>query len=940
MFDTKIKSYTIKTFLTMKKALLFSLLAAATIAGADAQGRKWDFRNWSAATVNNLKAGDDWSDIEKVSATAPTELSKDNCFWEVKSRGTAEGVTLTANGVAIAELEGLLYTNTTDRSLAIAANYPVADAASGFGPYEGPSYLWFGGSKKNYFVIPNVAPGTEITIGVESHKITDARGVELYIYSGNTKGTKLKDIDGNDVPTPTTYQELSWYVPEEGIADAPNEDGTYNILMYNTNGCHLYFIQVGENEKDPGETKVAYLYDGTYANYCGIDEDPIYNNVIMNYVSTAIDYSQLGEMTTAELNDSLVNFDVVVMSEAVSSGNNYAKALVEIVNKVPMLNLKAFMYKNWKWGAGANPSPKANAVVVKEAYLEHPLFNNIMLESDGTLPIFGITEGDLPEGKENTNLVQGWTATAGSLVAEDEVIATAGDKNAIHSHGTRNTYMLIPISSDNLMIDGESTLAEGAYTLIDNAIGLLADTKSKVTPAASPVITTLAEDQVTTVSISCATSASKIYYTVDGTEPTTASLVYTEPFQVTVDSTVVKAFATAQGYEPSAVTTSAISVKSKLAAPSISVDGALVTITAAEGDIYFNISGSNSVTVSQKYEAPFEAPYSCKISAFASSDKKLASDVVSAPVTVASAIYNKELVHVTFASTEGWPENSKSKKLYSATNALSDQPTDSTQVTVKASDGVTDSTYWEYTYAPLDIEPYVIEAENIGWRLESHGQQLYYITDYNDALCYEGGPKAYGYSSVFAAKFFTKYAISFQNVKHVREEGVANAFLVSKVKYQAPFELTLLMGQAVGSGANQTLNAVEPGQEASGKNLVARFEVAVSVDGENWNVVDILKTTCNKMVDRKSLVYEGADEVFVRVKSLRPENLISSSNQKASISDIVICGVGESDAIENVEADKMQQGANGVIFDLLGRRVNTVKNGKLYIRDGKKFMVK
>lgn len=923
----------------MKKALLFSLLAATAIVGVDAQGRKWDFRNWSAATVNNLKAGSDWSDIEKATATEPTELSKENCFWEVTASGTAEGTTLTANGQTIAELEGLLYTNTTSRSLAIAVNYQVANATdAAFGPYEGPSYLWLGSSKKNYFVIPNVAPGTEITMGVESHKMSDARGVELYVYSGNVKGTKLKDIDGNDIPTPTTYQEFTWYLPEEGLTETPNEDGTYNILIYNTNGCHLYFIQVGDAEIVPDEVNVAYLYDGTYGTYCGIDNDPIYSNVIMNYNSTAIDYSQLGEMTTTELCDSLTKFDVVVMGEAVSSSNNYAKALVEIVNKVPMLNLKAFMYKNWKWGSGYNPAPKTNAVVVNEAYREHPLFNNIMLENDGTLPLFAITGDDV---EEKTNLVQSWTATAGSLVADDEIIATAGGNNAIHMHNSaRNAYLLIPISSDNLLLNGDAVLADDAYTLLINAVELLAASKTKVTPAASPVITTEAEHMVTTVTLTCATAASKIYYTLDGTEPTTASTVYTEPFQVTEDNTVVKAFATAQGYEPSAVITSAISVKAKLAAPSISVDGALVTITAGEGDIYYNVSGSNALKVSQKYEAPFEAPYSCEITAFASSDTKLASDVVTAPVTVAGDIYNKELVHVTFASSEGWPENSKSKKLYSATNAMATEPSDSTLVTVKASDGVTDSTYWEYTYDLLNIEPYVVEAENIGWRLESHGQQLYYITDYNDAFCYEGGPTAYGYSSVFAAEDYTKYSISFQNVKHVREEGVANAFLVSKVKYQAPFELTLLMTQAVGSGANQSLNVFEPGQEDSGKHLVARFEVATSADGENWSVVDTLKTTCNKMVERKTLVYEGTDEVFVRVKSLRPENLVSSSNQKANISDIIICGVGESDAIENIATDKLQQNENGVIFDLLGRRVSVVENGKLYIRDGKKFMVK
>ncbi len=232
----------------MKKNLLFTLLLINTI-GVNAQ--RWDFTSWSAATVANLKAvnssNTEWSDIEKAADTAPTDISKENCFWQVVASG-ADGITLSANGEPIKETEGLIFTNTSTRSLAIAVNYPTTS----LGTYNGPSYLWLGSTNQNYIVIPNVKPGTEITIGLESHKPSDARGIDLFIGRGNS-GTKLLAPDGSTNPYPTTYVEQTWLVPDDAV-DTPNEDGTFDITIRNTKGCHLYFIQVGDDISDGGNT--------------------------------------------------------------------------------------------------------------------------------------------------------------------------------------------------------------------------------------------------------------------------------------------------------------------------------------------------------------------------------------------------------------------------------------------------------------------------------------------------------------------------------------------------------------------------------------------------------------------------------------------------------------------------------------------------------------
>lgn len=223
----------------MKKiSTLVAVLALGAMVQVNAENRYWDFTNWSAETVANLKAGADWSDIEKADGDAPTEMSKENCFWQVNATENvnADGY-LTANGVVISELVGLKYTNTANRSFAIAVNYPDVPN-DGFGPYAGGSYIWLGSSNKDYFIIPAVEPGTKIKMGVESHKKSDARGVRLYVGAGH-EGTEVLSPEGTPVAIPTTYQDIEWMVPAD--LTAPTD-----IQIFNTNGCHIYYIALGD----------------------------------------------------------------------------------------------------------------------------------------------------------------------------------------------------------------------------------------------------------------------------------------------------------------------------------------------------------------------------------------------------------------------------------------------------------------------------------------------------------------------------------------------------------------------------------------------------------------------------------------------------------------------------------------------------------------------
>lgn len=211
----------------------------------------WNFTSWKTSTVSALVADaaasktSGWSDVEKAADAEadkdPTEASKDNCFWCVAEPN--EDGTLSANGEVIEELKGLKWNKayTTARSLAIAVNYPETS----LGTYAGGAYLWLGGGGKSIpcFTIPGVKAGSTITMEVESHKPSDARGVEL--YAGVTEDGKIDAATKiGDSFKPTTKDTYTWKIETAG-----------DVIVYNTSGCHLYSLTVTPG--DPSGISVA-----------------------------------------------------------------------------------------------------------------------------------------------------------------------------------------------------------------------------------------------------------------------------------------------------------------------------------------------------------------------------------------------------------------------------------------------------------------------------------------------------------------------------------------------------------------------------------------------------------------------------------------------------------------------------------------------------------
>ena len=92
----------------------------------------------------------------------------------------------------------------------------------------------------------------------------------------------------------------------------------------------------------------------------------------------------------------------------------------------------------------------------------------------------------------------------------------------------------------NKNMDGTKLLHKGVKNIVKNSDGTISfdflGTSTVKTPEFSPKGGVYVEPQ--TVSITCATEGTTIYYTLDGTDPTTASTVYTEPLTIGTNVTI------------------------------------------------------------------------------------------------------------------------------------------------------------------------------------------------------------------------------------------------------------------------------------------------------------------------------------------------------------------------------------------------------------------
>jgi len=585
----------------------------------------WDFRKgFSSETVSNLLTdaanAKTWTDKNGGSTTT-------NMYFESLSRSAEGPATATVGDetIEIAETSGLIFGATSAAHL----NLVYKESTGG--------YVWFNGKKaQDCVTIPNVPAGEKVTIMYESHKSTENRGFKV-----STDG--FADADGN-----TTFTTMAL----DTAVLINNSGADSDLKLSATNGFHIYYICIGEMPEDEPEAakKVAYLYDG---NATSLDADAAYSIVEGVFPDMLGSTSEITAVNVADgatdiTVDYLKGFDAVVVSSSMSASNAAVATLKSAIAWVPVLNLNADLYSAWGYGSAVAAST-AN-VNVASKYQSNSWFKNS--ETGDSY----VTDGVLAIAAEGT-AINAVSLASDGVFANDIIIATVDDATAIHQHLTRNIYMYLPFTSAAV------NASECAGDVIAKVLVTLVNSKAEDTKATAPQILFDYHDMSNTVTLKEVTTNSTIYYTLDGSEPTESSTVYTEPFEVSTEGVTVKAVAIAEGYLLSDVKEAEVKLYHTTGIPTISTeqgDGTTtITITpAAEGDvIYYNYTGSSLINASSVYTGPITVTNSCTITAFTGPNEEqslLQSDAVSQDVTVnGETVRTKQLDHMDASSVYG-----------------------------------------------------------------------------------------------------------------------------------------------------------------------------------------------------------------------------------------------------------------------------------------------
>jgi hypothetical protein len=265
-----------------------------------------------------------------------------------------------------------------------------------------------------------------------------------------------------------------------------------------------------------------------------------------------------------------------------------------------------------------------------------------------TLPPFSVTALDYTAAGLTTAAAPTFSPAAGSYATAQTVTigdATSGATIYYTTNGTTpttsSTVYTGPITVsvtetlEAIAVEAgysNSPVATAAYTI---AAGLPA-------PAFSPAAGTYTSPQ--SVTISDAQAGATIYYTTNGTTPTTSSTVYAGAIWQSSTQTL-KAIAVESGYANSAVTTAAYTIAPVLPAPAFSPAAGTYTspqsVTISDATpgaaIYYTTNGTTPTTSSTLYTGPITVSVTETIEAFAVETGYTSSEAVAAAYTIPPA---------------------------------------------------------------------------------------------------------------------------------------------------------------------------------------------------------------------------------------------------------------------------------------------------------------
>ena len=390
----------------------------------------------------------------------------------------------------------------------------------------------------------------------------------------------------------------------QGKLDPAKNDGFADVILEGT-------YTLPEPVEAP---KVAYL--------CGATEttEGVYNALVAAGMDvTALNYDD--KTLTGELEaDGLAGYDLVVLAGKTGSSSVLAASFDKIVGKVPVLSTKAFWYaKTSPAGTnGGNPGTAETpslSIDRVDLYAAHDIFAGI----DGNnIGVFNASDA-ITTGR----YMQSNGQFADNTPAQT-TIATVGGQDAIAEAWVDGKgFVMIPFDANDATCAADGLTEAGAKLFVNAANYLIAGKQYEVPYYGNctvliDTVALIGEDAGKyQLVISATPDTAKIYYSIDGTEPTTAGKLYTDPVTI-VKNCMIQAIAVADKWRDSSIDTLQFVNKSipTLPAPTFSVAQnagkhcAIVTIAVPDEytgcSIYYTTDGSEPATSSTLYSGPFE----------------------------------------------------------------------------------------------------------------------------------------------------------------------------------------------------------------------------------------------------------------------------------------------------------------------------------------------
>lgn len=727
------------------------------------------------------------------------------------------------------------------------------------------------------FKLPKLVNGQTITIVCQSANgsATD-RGVKAsYDYMQRIEGPEDNIILGS-----AGLVTNKWVVATE---ETDSVDIEFTMI---TGGIDFRLIMIDEGDV-PQLSKVAYLYDG--------QED-----VLFNYLSANenVELTAIDVKTATFTADELQQYDVTVVGPAVQPNSAAAGVVKAAMPWTPVLNFNAALYADWGYGAAEETGA---FLLIKDA--KNKLLRDVEYQESDEGNVVVISQ----RGLEASTMM----LTLGDYFTGDAIVATElddGDEEtplhtAVHTHNiNHNGYVYIPYVED---------FNDAALQMVSNAISVLADSKRDITAANAPTISREYKNQQTIVTIKAPSlPKAKVYYTTDGSDPTTESTVYEEPFTLTQKCTV-KASAIAEGYTLSEPASLDILIKAQPAAPTVKwTEGEGETTiklacTDANVKIWYNFENVADTTKSSVYadSIPVIIKMPQNVTAFTTTLDSIPSEVVFSEVTNQRVLVKNPRVVIDVAghySAAKWDDVANGSGVFAiGKTAVSMYDTSAEPIgTYFDENGDEQPLYPEVEWMVRD-EP----GDAPQWQVMTKGQSILWqsLTLKTDQI----GTNEGGYYPSVAEDIDplfpgTNYDIQFYNIFDGENP---NGAIQSKFKYQAPLDIVVI--------ANM-----------QGGPLVAQ----VSADGENWTTVgeEIAKTGYSRMWKKYTHMYEGTDEVYVRVAQL-------TGTSGAKVFDIYVANQGENSM---ALLQQLQEEYDAYVQGITDTRTNRNVQAGIYGLDG------